>query len=334
MKGGRKFFLSDSDSDSDSESETQIPRSSPEIETRRNAKAEDRRRLLLAAAEGRRRNEKQASAVGAVTNQDDPRAAAAALDDDAVKAPDRPPPPTYEESFNFETAREPDDTLDTGEEGAGEREQEEREQREREQREREQRERENEEIENTCPVCYDEFSVGDVNFEFVMPNRFQHFINSILNKRGSVSINESNVDEAERLLDLLKRQPVQLHPRARDQPKHLVCRGCAGTLLSDENSINRSLRETNGASPLACPRCKAPTDANTINRVINDNTLINNIADAIAKQRVWESLESMVSGGKKTKRRKNIKKKIRRTKSRRTKSRRTKSRRTKSRRKT
>ena len=123
----------------------------------------------------------------------------------------------------------------------------------------EQRERDNAEIDNACPICYDDFNESTVNLEIVAPNRLQYYINNFLtntgisNREDAITINSSNVTEARRLLNLLRRQPVQIHRQDANETKHKICRSCVDQMLSDQDSINRSFETTNGISPLACP---------------------------------------------------------------------------------
>ena len=203
----------------------------------------------------------------------------------------------------------------------------------------EQRERDNAEIDNTCPICYDDFNESTVNLEIVAPNRLQYYINNFLtntgisNREDSITINRSNVTEARNLLNLLRRQPVQIHPRSANETKHKICRSCVNQMLSDQDSINRSFEATNGNSPFACPTCRLPMDENVLNEVSYENRLMNNITNAITEYEQTRNNACSISGGKKSKRMKNTKKNIKK-KSRRKKTRKKKTRRKKTRRKT
>ena len=202
----------------------------------------------------------------------------------------------------------------------------------------EQRERDNAEIDNTCPICYDDFNESTVNLEIVVPNRLQYYINNFLtntgisNREDSITINRSNVTEARNLLNLLRRQPVQIHRQGANETKHKICRSCVNQMLSDQDSINRSFEATNGNSPFACPTCRLPMDENVLNEVSYENRLMNNITNAITEYEQRRNNTCSISGGKKSKRMKNTKKNIKK-KSRRKKPRKKKTRKKKIRRK-
>lgn len=127
----------------------------------------------------------------------------------------------------------------------------------------------------------------------------------------NIVINSRNIDQARNMLRIIRGQPIYIHRPSREgEPFHLVCRSCISQMLSDQDSVNRSLSTTNGVSPFACPTCYQPMDQDMLEFLDEQNEFMNDLTNGIRNYDERRNNMCNISGGKKTKKNKKIKKKL------------------------